>query len=241
MTGWSYEGIGWQTPNTEQVAPVYRLYNPNAKGGDHYYTQSVYEGTELEKKGWKWDNKGVPVFFSGGNINMYVAYNPNAQSGSHNYTTSLFEQNNLLNLGWTYGKVAWKVAGAGKSAPEMNLKQILNGDFSSLQGTWKNGKGQTLTFNGAKVTGDIDITGEGFKEATLTTPIEASHNTVFVNSKPQTICDTRYFIFASKNVSPTDYPDDTDKTRDRLFITTNGGNEMFSGEDGAKRAFYRVD
>ncbi|WP_445554042.1 hypothetical protein [Lactococcus cremoris] len=66
--------------------PIYRVFNPNAKGGDHYYTKSNYEANQLVKKGRKWDNKGQPVFYSGGNIPVYVAFNPNASSGSHNFT-----------------------------------------------------------------------------------------------------------------------------------------------------------
>ena len=53
---------------------VYRLYNPNAAGGDHYYTKSKYEAQSLVNKGWKWDNQGKAVFYSGGNLPIYVAY-----------------------------------------------------------------------------------------------------------------------------------------------------------------------
>lgn len=234
-SGWNYEGTGWQAPTKGQA--VYRLYNPNAKGGDHYYTQSNYEAKSLVQKGWKWDNKEQPVFYSGGDINNYVAYNPNAQSGAHNYTTSVFEQNSLLNEGWKYGKVAWKVQAPGQSVTPMNLSQMLKGDYSSIQGTWKNSLGNTLTFNGNKVTGDVDVTAEGVKEATLNNGV-SMHNVVWASSTPKTRVDLRYFIFASKNTSPNDYPDNTDKTRDRLFITTNGGNAMFN--EAPEYAFYRT-
>lgn len=240
MAGWDYEGTGWQSPTTGQA--IYRLYNPNAKGGDHYYTQSTYEAKSLVQKGWRQDNQGQPVFYSGGSINNYVSYNPNAQSGAHNYTTSQYEQQNLLNQGWKYGKVAWTVTGAGQSVTPMNLRQLAKGNYSSIQGTWKNHLGQTLIFNGDKVTGDVDITGEGYKEVTLNPSskyVYGTHNNiVWVDSLPQTYFDTRYFLFASKNVSPSDATDQTDKTRDRLFITTNGENEMFTLPE---RAFYRIN
>ncbi len=105
--GWQDEGIGWITSSSG--TPVYRVYNPYASGGDHYYTTSKYEAQQLVKKGWRWDNNGAPVFYSNGSKNLYVAYNPNAKSGAHNYTTSAYEQNTLLNKGWKYGAVAWKV------------------------------------------------------------------------------------------------------------------------------------
>jgi hypothetical protein len=120
--GWNYEGIGWESATSG--APVYRVYNSNAKGGDHYYTMSRYEAQSLVNKGWHWDNNGNAVFYSAGNVNLYVSYNPNAQSGAHNYTTNISEQNNLLNVGWKYGAVAWKVEGAGKAtaAPESTVQ-----------------------------------------------------------------------------------------------------------------------
>ena len=235
MTGWDYEGTGWASPKTGQ--PVYRLYNNNVKGGDHYYTQSSYEAKSLVQKGWKQDNQGQPVFYSGGNINNYVSYNPNAQSGAHNYTTSQFEQQSLLSQGWKFGKVAWTVAGAGHSVTPMNLKQMVQGDYSSLQGTWKNAKGDVVTFKGNKATGSIDITGEGVKEATLEAG-KLSNNTLSAYSTPATRFDGRFFLFAAKNTSPTDYSDATDKTRDRFFIVTNGGNSNF---EFSESAFYRIN
>ncbi len=105
--GWQNEGIGWITSSSG--TPVYRVYNPYASGGDHYYTTSKYEAQQLVKKGWRWDNNGAPAFYSNGSKNLYVAYNPNAKSGAHNYTTSAYEQNTLLKKGWKYGAVAWKV------------------------------------------------------------------------------------------------------------------------------------
>lgn len=116
--GWNYEGVGWKSAMSG--APVYRVYNPNARGGDHYYTLSKYEAQSLVNKGWQWDNNGKAVFYSAGSVNLYVAYNPNAQSGSHNYTTNTYEQNSLLGSGWKYGAVAWKTVGSGDTTGEDN-------------------------------------------------------------------------------------------------------------------------
>jgi hypothetical protein len=44
--GWTSEGIDWYAPSAGN--PVYRIYNPNAKGGDHYYTTSK-EGKSIYK------------------------------------------------------------------------------------------------------------------------------------------------------------------------------------------------
>lgn len=109
--GWKYEGIGWRS--WLDGDPVYRLYNPNAIGGDHYYTISAPEARSLVNQGWKLDREGKPVFCSKGDVNLYVQYNPRAKSGAHNYTTSLKEFNTLLEKGWQFGQIAWKVAEAG--------------------------------------------------------------------------------------------------------------------------------
>jgi|GEM_PF-3533725 len=147
--GWTYEGIGWVAPT--KGAGVYRLYNPNAVGGDHYYTKSMFEARDLVSKGWKMDNGGAPIFYSGGSTKAYVAYNPNAQSGAHNYTTNSFEQNSLLSQGWKFGSVAFEALVGGKpAASSMNMAQIKAGNFSSLNGVWhsnNNGKDTIITIN----------------------------------------------------------------------------------------------
>ncbi|GAB2024846.1 hypothetical protein OfM1_09170 [Lactovum odontotermitis] len=138
--GWTSEGIGWYAPQTGE--PVYRIYNPNAKGGDHYYTKSKFEAEHNVSLGWKWDNDGKPAFYSGGDVANFVAYNPNADSGAHNYTTDMNEQNNLLNLGWKYSSIAWKALKIGTN--KINLDQIYNQDLTTIQGLWKNSESRTL-------------------------------------------------------------------------------------------------
>lgn len=60
--GWNDEGIGWYSDDN-MTTPLYRLYNPNAKGaqeaGAHHYTVSedekwnlVFIGWNDEKIGW---------------------------------------------------------------------------------------------------------------------------------------------------------------------------------------------
>jgi hypothetical protein len=145
--GWTSEGVGWYAPATGD--PVYRIYNPNAKGGDHYYTKNKAEADYNVSLGWKWDNAGKPAFYSGGDVADWVAYNPNAESGAHNYTTNRWEQENLLRLGWLYDAKAWQVLKEGTS--KMNADEIVSGDTSSIQGLWKNDEGKTLQIYGDKL------------------------------------------------------------------------------------------
>lgn len=160
-TGWYYEGVGWVAPS--KGTPIYRIYNPNAKGGDHYYTASKAEAQADVRLGWKWDNNGKAVFYSGGNSKVYVAYNPNAKSGAHNFTTSAAEQGNLLNVGWKYGTVAFKAVAQGH-ADGMNLEEIAHGNTSSIKGNWL--ESYYDSYNGNTYYENMNITGSylpGFK------------------------------------------------------------------------------
>ncbi|WP_311928455.1 hypothetical protein [Lactococcus lactis] len=51
--GWSRDQINFAT--AKEGAPVYRLYNPNAKVGSHFYTLSSYERDNLINHGWKYE------------------------------------------------------------------------------------------------------------------------------------------------------------------------------------------
>ena len=50
--GWVYEGISFYS-DTEKTVPMYRLYNPNARSGYHFFTGSKKERDALVKAGWK--------------------------------------------------------------------------------------------------------------------------------------------------------------------------------------------
>ena len=99
--GWTYEGIGWNAPETSQT-PVWRLYNQFA--GDHHYTQSLEERDALIGFGWTYEGVG---WYSGGPTALWRQYNPNAVTGTHNYTTSARERDALVALGWKDEGVAW--------------------------------------------------------------------------------------------------------------------------------------
>lgn len=50
--GWKDEGIGGYSDDSQSV-PLYRLYNPNAKGaGSHHYTTDEHERDYLANNGW---------------------------------------------------------------------------------------------------------------------------------------------------------------------------------------------
>lgn len=63
--GWRDEGtafaspsLGWENTATAQGKPVYRLYNPNAAVGAHYYTTSAREVNALHRLGWRYEGIG---------------------------------------------------------------------------------------------------------------------------------------------------------------------------------------
>jgi len=73
--GWKREGNAWLNPKSQVSAysdhtrahhytskDVYRLYNPNAKGGDHFYTTNAGERDSLIRAGWKYDGIVFRIF-----------------------------------------------------------------------------------------------------------------------------------------------------------------------------------
>ena len=53
-----------------------------------------------------------------------------------------------------------KSASSSKKSSGMNIQEIQNGDFSSIAGTWRNGKGWTLVFDGAGSADQVFLNGE---------------------------------------------------------------------------------
>ena len=53
-----------------------------------------------------------------------------------------------------------KSASTSKKSSGMNIQEIQNGDFSSIAGTWKNGKGWTLVFDGNGSADQVFLNGE---------------------------------------------------------------------------------
>lgn len=113
--GWQYENIGWVAPTSG--TPVYRLYNPHAKGGDHHYTKNRNEVNALKRAGWRYENIG---WYSGGSYKVYRQYNPHAVTGTHNYTTSKAENNKLVKAGWKAEGIGWNAVAPSRSDPTID-------------------------------------------------------------------------------------------------------------------------
>ncbi len=86
---------------------VYRLYNPNT--GEHFYTSSKVEQTQLLHIGWQDEGIGWSAPTTGANV--YRLYNPNVKGGDHYYTESLTEKNMLIKAGWHYDGIFWHSGG----------------------------------------------------------------------------------------------------------------------------------
>ena len=111
--GWIREGSAFDAYSEDEkpddAVAVYRLYNPNAKGGDHHYTVSTSEKDKLVKAGWLVDFNGEAAFYVSGGITVYKMYNES--SGTHHYTPKEGERKNMEKAGWITEGTAWTVNG----------------------------------------------------------------------------------------------------------------------------------
>ena len=67
--------------------------------------------------------------------------------------------------GWIALEFTTRVDGSKSASPSkkssgMNIQEIQNGDFSSIAGTWENGKGWTLVFDGNGSADQVFLNGE---------------------------------------------------------------------------------
>lgn len=81
---------------------MYRLYNRN--NGEHFYTTSRMEKSNLIYIGWQYEGAICFVSKSSGTP-VYRLYNTN--SGEHHYTTNKDEKDMLVGLGWNDESIAW--------------------------------------------------------------------------------------------------------------------------------------
>ncbi|MBI3291791.1 MAG: hypothetical protein HYZ73_03140 [Elusimicrobia bacterium] len=105
--GWQDKGsVGYLVNTPPDIAPLYRLYNPNP-GGMHFFTTSRAERDELMAKGWRSEGMGEASEAAGYlaltpsttfNIPVYRSYN--ASNGDHQYgTTQDLDPGYVLELG----------------------------------------------------------------------------------------------------------------------------------------------
>ncbi len=92
-----------ETDSTEcQV--MYRLYNKWT--GEHFYTASSDEKSNLEKAGWTHEGVGWYAPTSS-NTPVYRLYNKHTAGGDHHYTMDKSEYDKLVKLGWSGEGVGW--------------------------------------------------------------------------------------------------------------------------------------
>lgn len=119
---------------------------------------------------------------------------------------------------------------------------ILNNDYASLNGTWKNSNGYQLTFNNGTVT----LSGEGIGGATefsLSSPQKQS-NVIFLSFDPAPAPNGMNIMIALKGTSPSDGldTDGTDSNYDRMITGNNGGTTLFAPKEAGgipDTAYYR--
>lgn len=120
----------------------------------------------------------------------------------------------------------------------MDINAIQNGDFSSIAGTWKNGKGYTMTFDKNGLVSDTEkvaieygkIT-DGFFKAGLV-PKEVGSGGGMVAFLPKGVALT-----GSVTSSPNEKADDqSDKSKDRIW----SGQSIYGTTDDSY-FFYKVD
>ena len=124
---------------------------------------------------------------------------------------------------------------SSKKSSGMNLQEIQNGNFSSIAGTWKNGKGWTLVFGGGGPADQVSLNGENM----LVNRIQPTDNHLsggFSNPKYQVGGAIIRFIPAGTSlpVYVEQIADPSDIGKDRIWTGQSAGWE-------ASDFFYRVD
>ena len=126
-------------------------------------------------------------------------------------------------------------ASSSKTSSKMNIQEIQNGDFSSIAGTWRNGKGWTLVFDGAGSAEQVFLNGESM----LVNRIQPTDNHLsggFANPKYKVGGAIIRFIPAGVTlpVYVEQKADPSDIEKDRIWT---GQSAWWEASD----FFYRVD
>ena len=126
-------------------------------------------------------------------------------------------------------------ASSSKTSSKMNIQEIQNGDFSSIAGTWRNGKGWTLVFDGAGSADQVFLNGESM----LVNRIQPTDNHLsggFANPKYKVGGAIIRFIPAGVTlpVYVEQKADPSDIEKDRIWT---GQSAWWEASD----FFYRVD
>ena len=132
--GWIGESIHFRSYDSSggnDYIPIYRIFNPNAPGGDHHYTPSYQEVLERVADGWKLDHFGKVAFYgraktTTAKLPMYRLYNK--ASGRHLMTLVNAEKNKCVNEGWTLEGISFYLPEAAVYSVRLGI------DVSEWQG-----------------------------------------------------------------------------------------------------------
>lgn len=149
-----------------------------------------------------------------------------SSSSSQSSTTSSTSTSSSSSEAKTESKTDAKTEQTG-----MDVTAIKDNNFQSLEGTWKNGNGNTLTFSKNQVTSPTDYEVQNANSSLENGYLRASLRTgmygaiIFFIPKGTTL----------PNVSG-NYPDASDNTKDRILVTQSGGTQS-----DAKQFYYKAD
>ena len=149
-----------------------------------------------------------------------------SSSSSQSSTTSSTSTSSSSSEAKTESKTDTKTEQTG-----MDVTAIKDNNFQSLEGTWKNGNGNTLTFSKNQVTSPTDYEVQNANSSLENGYLRASLRTgmygaiIFFIPKGTTL----------PNVSG-NYPDASDNTKDRILVTQSGGTQS-----DAKQFYYKAD
>ena len=113
----------------------------------------------------------------------------------------------------------------------MDVNAIKDNNFQSLEGTWKNGNGSSLTFSKDQVTAPTDYEVQNANSSLENGYLRASLRTGMYGA-------IIYFIpkgTTLPNVSGNN-PDASDNTKDRILVTQSG-----DAQSDAKQFYYKAD
>ena len=180
-----YEGI-----------PMYRLYNYST--GEHFYTGSESERTQLIEDGWK--NEGIGWYAPTEGDPVYRLFNP---EGDHHYTTSKEERDALVKYGWVYEGVGWKTLSKQDGVNATPVYRQYNGNEKICNHNYTTSVNEmkSLIQLGWK---DEEIGWYGV--APYSKVVNANGSTYFYDyhtmeplTGDQTICGVRYYLLPKSN------------------------------------------
>ncbi|MTB65056.1 hypothetical protein GGG87_08615 [Streptococcus sp. zg-86] len=152
------------------------------------------------------------------------------------------EELDLTALNWASFETPQKPASAiDTTAKNMDINAVSAGDFSSLAGTWKNGKGRVLTIQTDGTVNYQDVPDRNYHINLNYANIENGQLTAGIRNPDAMASAIVPTVFIPKGVAITpiaeNASDPTDQTKDRLFST----QYLMPADILAQEVFYRVE